>query len=208
MQGSISQVITGGGLTLGSGVVAVEADTPNPISLSVPAAKAGVLTTRTDANTGVVTVQSGHGITDADTVDLYDGNGQLIRHGMDVTATTSTTITIDVGTGEDLPTQGSAVRITKPTLVSPILIDASGIKLFAIGIEAPGETSQGFALFESSAPATVASFEMTANKAIPAHVEAGADNPFSGDAASLKVSNGSATFAAVLKVISMEDRTP
>ena len=37
---------------------------------TLPAGKAGTLTDRTDADTGIITVAEGHGITDSDTVDV------------------------------------------------------------------------------------------------------------------------------------------
>jgi hypothetical protein len=199
--------LSGGGLSMG-GSFTVQADTPNPYEVAIPAAIAGMLTTRTDNDTGIVTVAEGHGITDADTVDVFDLNGLLVRKGMDVTATSTTTVSINTGTGDNLPAQGLAVRIAKPTVISPVFIDASGIKIFGIELSVPGALTEGYALFESDAPAEVAAFELTANKAVVAHVEAGADNPFSGDAVSVKVTNGNSTFAGVLKIISMEDRTP
>jgi hypothetical protein len=56
---------------------------------TMSAGRAGTLSTRTDDNTGILTVASGHGITDADTVAVFWEGGS--RHGVDVTATTSTT---------------------------------------------------------------------------------------------------------------------
>lgn len=81
---------------------------------TLAAAIAGTLTTRTDANTGVVTLPAGHGITTSDLVCVgwEDANGNLTCHMlMDVTAAGATTITVDGGTGTDLPALNSAVKV-------------------------------------------------------------------------------------------------
>lgn len=66
----------------------------------------GQLTTRTDDDTGVVTVISdsndGHGITTSSTVDVYWQSGQRI--GMSVSAVTNKAVTVDGGAGDALPT--------------------------------------------------------------------------------------------------------
>lgn len=82
--------------------------------VSVGSAEAGSLTTRTDADTGVVTDDdSSHSITDADLVDLYWDGGS--RRGMTVTIVSGADISIDGGLGDDLPVQDTAVAIVIPT---------------------------------------------------------------------------------------------
>jgi hypothetical protein len=97
--------------------------------IDIPAGKAGTLTTRTDDNTGVITVASGHGITDADTVVVsWDGG---IQRGVDVTATTATTISIDLGVGTNLPIATSAVVVAK-TVSSILSVASNALKLLVI----------------------------------------------------------------------------
>lgn len=85
----------------------------------LPAGIAGTLSTRTDANTGILTVASGHGITSSDTIMVsWEGGVQRV---VDVTATTSTTISIDLGVGDDLPVATTAVVVSK-TVVSAIAV--------------------------------------------------------------------------------------
>lgn len=86
--------------------------TVGPVTLA--AAVAGTLTTRTDANTGVVTVAAGHGITASDFVAVgwTDSEGRLTcRMYCDVTAVTATTISIDLGAGTDLPALATEVTV-------------------------------------------------------------------------------------------------
>ncbi|KKK87215.1 hypothetical protein LCGC14_2755450, partial [marine sediment metagenome] len=76
--------------------------------VSIPAADAGELTTRTDADTGVITVDdSGHAITDSDKVDVYWADGS--RRGMSVSSVSGALVSIDAGSGDDLPTNGTTV---------------------------------------------------------------------------------------------------
>ncbi len=73
----------------------------------------GSLSTRTDDDTGVVTVISdsndGHGITTASTVDVYWQSGQRI--GMSVSAVTNKAVTVDGGDGDALPTLNDYVWV-------------------------------------------------------------------------------------------------
>ena len=64
-------------------------------------AVSGQLTTRTDADTGVLTVASGHGITNGtgNYAVFFDGG---LRRSVN-TVVTNTTVSIDGGTGDDLP---------------------------------------------------------------------------------------------------------
>lgn len=82
---------------------------------SVPAAKSGTLTTRTDANTGTFTMSSGHGFSTSDVIDLYWSGGK--RHGMTATVT-GDSVVLDGGTGTDLPATSTAITASKPTEVA------------------------------------------------------------------------------------------
>ena len=78
------------------------------VAETLAAAKAGTLTTRTDANTGVATMSSGHGIATNDVCDIYWTGGR--RYGMTATVATNA-VTLDGGSGDDLPAQGTAVTV-------------------------------------------------------------------------------------------------
>ncbi len=70
-------------------------------------AKSGTLTARVDADTAVLTLASGHGITDADTVDVYWDGGH--RNSVTVAAYDVATITVDAGTGDDFPAEDTTI---------------------------------------------------------------------------------------------------
>jgi len=78
----------------------------------VPAPESGTLTTRTDADTGVVTI-TGTTITTSDKVmGFWEESGvRKTRTNMTVTDVTGDAVTIDLGDGDDLPAQDSAIDL-------------------------------------------------------------------------------------------------
>ena len=81
-----------GGLTIQSTVTRTASGQISH-DVTLPAGKAGTLTTRTDDNTGVATLGTGHGIVQNDVVDVYWAAG--VRYGMDVTAVNGNAVTVD-----------------------------------------------------------------------------------------------------------------
>lgn len=79
---------------------------------AILAAQTGTLTTRTDDDTGVATLSTGHGIETGDVVDVYFAAG--VRYGMDATVATNA-VTVDGGAGDALPTQDDAVTVVEQT---------------------------------------------------------------------------------------------
>lgn len=80
---------------------------------TIPVAQPGVLTVRTDANTGSLTMtNSGHGILTADKIDLYWTNTDGTfgsRRNMTVGTVASLVVPIDLGSGDDLPAAATAI---------------------------------------------------------------------------------------------------
>ena len=77
-----------------------------------PHSIAGTLTTRTDDDTGVLTLTSGHGVMTGNEVDVYWGeDGEHSRLEMTVGTVSGTTVPIDGGTGDNLPATSTAVHV-------------------------------------------------------------------------------------------------
>ena len=78
--------------------------------VTLPAGKAGTLTTRTDDNTGVATLATGHGIVTSDKVDVFWADG--VRYGMTANVT-GDAVTVDGGDGDALPVATTPLVVTK-----------------------------------------------------------------------------------------------
>jgi hypothetical protein len=112
--GKITKSIVVGGINMLA--VATETDTgliSHEVELS--AGKSGTLSTRTDNDTGVCTIGTSHGITDADVVDVMWTGGA--RYGMTVTGYDGTTITVDAGAGDNFPLVSSAIVVSVQTVI-------------------------------------------------------------------------------------------
>jgi hypothetical protein len=197
------------GVSLGSinQSVVRSGDAKIELEIALPAGKAGTLTTRTDDNTGIVTVGSGHGITISDTVDVYWETGR--RYGVDVTAQDATTISIDLGAGDNLPTATTAVVIVKQVPFN-LALDGDNAKIVGVSYEVAGASGYGcrVTLFDS-ADDTITGLYLEANAPNVVDVEGGQTNPYTGDPITDGVaSNGSGTEAATLKIQAIVDATP
>jgi hypothetical protein len=99
--------------------------------LSVAGAKTGTLTTRTDDDTGSLTMAASHGIITGDTIDVYWSGGS--RRGMTVGTVATNVVPIDGGTGDVLP--AATTSITAQVVTEEPLVfagdDATGIVVYA-----------------------------------------------------------------------------
>lgn len=176
------------------------------LEVSLPAGTAGTLSTRTDDNTGVVTVAS-HSITISDTVDVYWSGGR--RYGVDVTAQDATTISIDLGAGDNLPIATTAVVIVKQVAFNAAL-DGDNAKIIGVSYEVADASGYGcrVTLFDS-ADDTITGLDLDANVPNVVDIEGGQTNPYTGDPITDGVaSNGSSSSAATLKIQAIVDATP
>jgi len=152
---------------------------------TLPAGITGTLSTRTDANTGILTVGSGHGITDADTVAVFFAGGRQVA--VDVTATTATTISIDLGVGDDLPV------VTTPIVVSVIEIHALAIVGNDLTVLHIDSSTRAYAEFFNGATSH-ASYNLVAKEGYVWYDGSLHTNPIAGDViTTVRLANGEAT---------------
>ena len=116
-------------------------------------ALAGTLTTRTDNDTGVVTVGAGHGLVTADKVDVYFDGGQRRQMAVSVAGNL---ITIDGGSGGNLPLLNAPVTLMKEH-PEPFSVIGNNVKALA----AECKTARGFVTFRDGAGAEIAFFDLT-----------------------------------------------
>lgn len=116
------------GVTLES-VATREEELEISFSASMAAGIAGTLTTRTSDTAGVFTVASGHGVTTSNKISVFWSGGAC--YNCTVSATTSTTITINAATGDVLPSATSEVVIgVEATHI--VAIDGDGLKVLVV----------------------------------------------------------------------------
>ena len=174
----------------------------DPINLTLPAGKAGALTTRTSDTAGVVTLVAGHGLGDgAHVIDIHWPGG--CRYNMAGTvATNALTLAIGDSAGDVLPTDTdlkAAIVATIPvTLLSPTF-DADNLTL--IGVGSSRQTS--FRFIDTS---TIELALLLVAGASWGWVDGAAIvNPLAGHTiTSLEVSNGSSAATSVIKVAGLQ----
>lgn len=205
-----AQSISGGGVTIqplpiartNSGAIGLE-DTLN-------AAKTGTLTTRSDANTGTLTMTAGHGITDAQVVDIYWTGG--VQYGVVVGTVSTNSVPIDSGIGDDLPAADTAVTVVVQKSIN-LAIDGDEVDIVAVILETVDKTlrTAGHIQFRDSSNAEIAEVDLVANVPQVWDIAGGSANPFTGNPiTNMKVSQGNSTSTETytLKIVGVQDASP
>lgn len=87
--------------------------------VALAAGKAGTLSTRTDDDTGVCTLATGHGITTGQKVSVvWDGGARI---NMDATVA-GDDVTVDAGSGDNLPAQDTAVVVSVVQRINEVIV--------------------------------------------------------------------------------------
>lgn len=181
--------------------------------VTLPAAKAGTLTTRTSASVGTLTMSGGHGITTGMTVDLYWDGGS--RYQVLVGTVSGNSVPFTIGTGFDLPAQDTAVVICEQQQIN-IGIDADNLSLFAMEVSYADQAEDAniIARIDDESATPLTQLRLTAN--LPIVLDAvgnngsenpGVNNPFIGLSDTMWITHSS-TSAGTLKLIWAVDATP
>lgn len=196
--------------TSGSKRVTVSADNKHSTSRSVPAAKTGNLTTRTDNDTGELTMDPGHGIGTGNKLDVYwidpTTLAVMSRVNMTVGTVAGDTVPIDGGTGDNLPLAASEITASVPVVETVNLnIGAAGVNVQ--GIRATGARSAAVAVFEGATLLGAHRMNASADGGVPSSdiwaVGVTGDNPYGtavGAANTIALSNGDSTQAAEVTI--------
>lgn len=163
-----------------------------PWNGALDAAVDGTITTRTDDNTGVLTLGSGHGLTDSDTVGVYWDGG--VRYGMTITAYDTTTITVDGGAGDNLPVLTTVVYAGKETTIDT---DFTANDLEYLLVHA---TARASVEFKSEADASHLEIDVAADQAWDWMSDLGVANPMAGDTVGKIVASSGSTTAATVTI--------
>lgn len=175
---------------------------------TIPHGYAGELTTRTDNNTGEVTMEPGHGITPGMVVDIYWDGG--VQYGVTVGASSTDDLPIDGGVGDNLPTQGTEV-IVSPVVEVNVAIDGDELSLLGIQQQFANltDTSPGHIAFRDGTSSLVAAISLDGTNPQTWDIGGGAANPFTGNPITKALcSNGSTENDCVLVILGLQDSTP
>jgi hypothetical protein len=204
------QSISGGGITIqpvpvtrtNSGSIGLE-DTLNT-------AKTGTLSTRTDDNTGTLTMTTGHGITTGQIVDIYWSGG--VQRTVTVGTVSVDSVPFDLGIGDNLPIATTAVTVCVQKSIG-LAIDGDNADIVAVILETNDKTirTAGNVQFLDAASDVIAEIDLVANVPQVWDIEGGSANPFTGDPiTNLKASQAgsSSTETYTLKILGVQDASP
>ena len=98
----------------------INADKDGGVSKNLPAAKTGELTTRTDNDTGTLTMDPGHGIGTGNKLDIYwvdpTTGAEMSRVNITVGTVAGDSVPIDAGNGDNLPLVNTDIRAMVPVV--------------------------------------------------------------------------------------------
>ena len=205
---NVSKTVTGSGETLTSQVQRSPDNVSDYGPITLPVGKTGTLSTRTDANTGELTLTGGHGIVTGQIIDLYWPGGR--RYNVVVGTVSTNVVPIDLGSGNDLPLAAAAIVAT-PQVQINTAIDGDNLSVLAIkaGYVSLASTAVGHISFFDAADDEIAAVDLDANSVQIHDIEGGDANAFVGDPITYCLaSNGSSTEVATLYVKVGQDSTP
>jgi hypothetical protein len=194
---SIQYTVNSGGASIQGQQTDTAEGTLN-LEVTLAAGKAGTLTTRTDNDTGVATLSTGHGIISTDVVDVYWAGG--LRRGMVATVSTNA-VTIDGGAGSNLPSTTTALVVCKQT-EAVFIVDGDLIQFFAVGANQRCSVD-----FQNASNTSQIAYQVLANTVQPPwSASGGLTSPYAGiDIQKAKLSNGSSTASCLVKVAALVD---
>lgn len=197
MRGQIDSNITIGGVNFGSSSLARTANNVVNSDRELAAGSTAELTTRTDNDTGLLTVTAGHGLQSADLVDVYWDGG--CRYGMTATVDVNA-VTVDGGAGDNLPAGATDLVVCKQTVIDYPDVDGDNIIIIAAQCERRAH------LDIRSESATVAAVDLAAGESWAWASDTGMDNPLASETITeIRVSLGDAENAATLYIGALVD---
>lgn len=169
--------------------------------VSITAAKTGTLTTRTDANTGTLTMSSGHGITDGQIIDIYWNGG--VQRTVTVGTVSTNSVPIDLGIGDDLPSTSTAVTV-HVQVEETFLITGSDVQALVFEADQLGTIILAASDNTEILAQTIGSSTSEEGKAYVWLTGRDGTNPVTGDSIAKAIfTNSSSTTAANMRVLAL-----
>lgn len=205
-----SQSISGGGITIQTLPVLRTNSGPIGLEDTLNAAKTGTLTTRTNDNTGTLTMAASHGITTGQIIDVYWSGG--VRYGMTVGTVATNEVPIDGGSGDVLPADETAITASVQQSIN-LAIDGDETDILAVCVETIDKTIRTAAhvQFRDAANDEIAEIDLVTNVPQVWDIAGGSANPFTGDPiTNLKVTQANVTTTEIytLKILGVQDASP
>jgi hypothetical protein len=151
-------------------------------SETIPAAKTGTLTTRTDNDTGTLTLQSSHGVTTGAKLDVFWSGGY--RAAMTVGTVSGNSVPIDAGAGDNLPTAATAVTVMVHTPnAEPFSFTQTGLAAFAAQMDNGKGTLADFlvSFYEANGTSRIATIHVSGTDGVYQWTsDSGVTNPLNG----------------------------
>jgi len=171
-------------------------------------AVAGTLTTRTDNDTGTITMAEGHGFLNDDIVDVYWSGG--VRYGMTVSSQGATTMVVGavgIGAGDNLPAEGTALTVAKQQEVT-LNIHGDSLEMFVIHATGRAhldiqDAGGSELVVEIPAPSGTTEGEFYVWS-----TDSGFVNPIASDTIIKALVSTAETAAKTLKIVALKDTTP
>jgi hypothetical protein len=167
---------------------------------SVPAGNAGSLTTRTDNDTGIITLSAGHGLQNGDKVDVFWSGGRRynMTAGVNVNA-----VTVDLGSGDNLPAQNAAVVVCRHQVVNAVF-DPDDVAVLLVTA-----SRRSSIVFVDSGNQTLLALDLDAGECCLWWINSGITRPMAGNpVAAIWVANGDPAAASDVTVAVVYDATP
>jgi len=163
----------------------------------LPAAAAGVLTTRTNDTDGQLTMDdAGHGITTGDKIDIFHDGG--VSYGATVGTVAGTTVPFTGAGGDVLPAEDDAIAADVQVEVD---VDFDGDKAELVLVMA---TARGHITWIDTGSATLDTAELTASEPWQWIAGQGVTNPLAGNPVDkVFLTNGNSAGTATLKIAAL-----
>lgn len=207
---SFSSVISGGSVSISSLPVIRTGSGPIGLADTLPAAKTGSLTTRTNDTSGELTMTAGHGITTGQVIDVYWAGG--VRYGVTVGTVATNVVPISSGSGDNLPTEATAITAVVQKAIN-LFVDGDEVEILAVVIETVNKElrTAGHVQFRDATNAEIAEIDLVTNVPQIWDIAGGSANPFTGN----PITNLRASQAALvagetytLKIVGVQDASP
>jgi len=118
----------------------------------------GTLGTRTDEDTGIVTLSTGHGIATSDIVDVYWAGG--VRYGM-TASVSGVAVTVDGGAGDNLPAQDATITAVVEQTAWEVNFDGDDAQVVAVMYRNGRDTGAKAHLdLQDATPATIEELDL------------------------------------------------